>query len=392
MKKWLCGACCILLAGAAALTPMALRDLPWRGDGEQESAYAGAVRLWAWQGLRGGAGWIDDCAARFQRANPGVYIHVDWRSEAEMKMCASGEIDPPDGALFPGGMLESAEGLAPISGREDTWIPPSPYALPVAMSGYLWCGDGGAANLVCPPDDDRRCYCAALLCACARRGGTIDRRKAGEGMDLGLSTPPPRQEEKEKVSFALSALARTEDAAALLHARRAEAAMLTRRDWARMPSRPDARAVGEPFTDLVVWYAAPQGPNPGRMDAARAFGSFLLTDACQSRLTAWGLVPTARGLSLYAADPAMGSLEQSLSSPDLITPPPFSNAWHRTAQRLWDLCLAGQLDPWDGVERLREAMGDGGDAEEALRATRPQTPRQRGQPLWNPILALRAGE
>ena len=358
MGKWARGICCAVLAAAVAATPVALRGLPagdWAGE---EAGYAGAVRLWVWRGFSAGEGWLRACAARFERANPGVYVHIAWKSEAEMGLCASGEIGRPDGALFPTGMLAEERGLIRLEAPEGLRVETSPWALPVAMSGYLWCGGVEERAVVCPPDSDRRCYSAALLAACARREGQEAPRKAGEGMNVGLPTAEPQQGEAVKASHTLLALAEEADAAGRLRRGEARAALLARGEWAGLweARGTEAGAPGAPFTDLVAWYAVPEGSNPERTEAARAFGAFLLEEKSQAALTQWGAFRVTEGPALYEGDAVMSALEEALAGPELLLAPAFGDGWRAVAGELLEAFLRGGIDAWEGVERLRRTL------------------------------------
>ena len=368
MRKWTRAACCALLCALGLSLPYALKDLPYAGRSPAESGFAGVIRLWAAQDIESGAGWLKACCALYEKKHPGVYVQIRWVSEADMRLAVSGETGAPDAILFPSGMLSGPEGLAEISAAAATLpaLPATPYALPVAMSGYLWCAGAASPAMACPEDSGRACYSAALLAACARYEDPDAPARAGDGMNIGLPTPQPTPAQRARSQYRPQALARRNDACALLAAGKCGAILISRPGYAALAALSDAgraaeytlSAPGVAFSDLIAWFSVPHGQNPARVEAARALGAFLLEEDCQSRLAQCGAFRAVPGEPLYDAASGMAALEAALSSPGLIAAPAFGSGWRTAAAGLLEDFLSGRMDAWEAVDRLRTRIAD----------------------------------
>ena len=365
MKRIFCALCCVLLLLLALALPGALRRLPSEGRRDAPREYAGVIRLWVWQGMRFGEGWLKVCCARYEKAHSGQYVQIRWVSEAEMRLAVTGEAGSPDAMLFPSGMVDSPAGLDALAAAEILpSLPQSPYALPVAMSGYVWCQGQSDGAVVCPEDSGQCAYSAALIAACARYEERPDAPLAGEGMSLGLPTPESTRSAPRQQSYRPGALARRNDACALLAAGNCGAILIARPGYSALAALSgEGRAAaytlsspGAPFTDLIAWFSVPGGTNAARVAAAQALGAYLLAEECQAGLKQCGAFRVTPGPSLYDAASGMAGLEAALSSPALIAAPPFSSAWREAAPGLLDEFFRGRIDAWQAADALREAM------------------------------------
>ena len=375
MKKFVCLLCCCALLALGLALPGAGRILPYAGRTDAPQAYAGVIRLWVWEELSFLSPWMSRCCQRFQRAFPGVYVYTKWVSEAEMRLCATGEIPSPDAVIYPSGMLASSQGLAEIrSSQVYSALNGQDHALPVAMGGYLFCEsitdtdkNGRVGALVCPEDTQHISYSAALIALCARytdQESVVVR--PGEGMDLGLITPAPTVSSKapEKTTCLPAALARREDACRMMAQGEAEAILISRRGYSALDALSQAgrsveyavRTPGAPFTDQVYWFSVPQSENEERMQAAKELGYFLLKEECQNCVDLGGVFSVVRMPQVYDGASGMTALEQALADSALLTAPPFGDGWRETAKNLWARCFSGEIDAWEALSRLEYAL------------------------------------
>ena len=392
MKKTRSALCALGLALLVPLLLHARRVLPVDSRPLVEAKYAGwsgVLRLWVFEGWESGSGslsaWLNDCAARFEKRHPGVYIQPQAVDAGAIADFATSGILPPDMLLFPPGLLASPEGLAPLelpaALREPLrhcgeWGAAS-YAAPVAMGGYLWAWNAGRIDGV--PNSWReagvrpaaresepwRNWGAALLALCsgqyadAAPGGTPDETEL-PGVDLGLAreeTPAPEATPEPDgpllpcrlpEDFALDG-----DAWTAFVNGEAAATPVTQREVRRLQALsgrgkgPDWRlaAVGGAFTDQLACLGVVAKPDaPEQRALCREFLLWLLSDACQGALAEAGAFAVTDADSGFAPGDPLARMDAALRNPGLATPNCFDQSWPETADLIVREFIAGTGD------------------------------------------------
>lgn len=383
MKK-LRAALCLLLLGllipaliyARGRLPVDVQPLIEKKYG----GWAGTLRLWVYEGWTPGAGsaagWLNRCAAAFERAHPGVYVQPEYVEAAALRDLGRDGIRPPDMALFPPGALDAAALLpleVPDAVREPLrysgCVGEVCYAAPVMLGGYVWAYDPGRldgipaswrdaerAPLVSPDAPDRQ-WSAALLALCSgRHAAASEETPAGE-MDLGLRpgeaapTPAPAADGlpcllPEGFSFDADAFRHfvNGDGAAMLATQREIARLAALDAQGRGPDWKLAAGAGA-FTDQALYIAAVDNGDAERAALCRAFVAHLLGDACQGELRRAGAFAVTDAPSGYAAADPMAALDAALRSDDLAAAPAFDGAWREDAREIVRKFIEDGADP-----------------------------------------------
>lgn len=387
MKKGRSALCALCLALLVPLLLHARRVLPMDSRPLVASKYAGwsgVLRLWVFEGWPSGqgglSGWLNRCAAGFERRHPGVYVQpqaVD--AEAVASFRDSG-ILPPDMLLFPPGLLDSPEDLAALD-IPGALRPPlaqcgtlggSAYAAPVAMGGYIWAWnpalidgipeDWRAAGVspAVPESEDWRRWDAALLAMCSgRHAEAVPNESAPElpGVDLGLEaeaspgpTPAPAGpllpcRLPEDFDFDGDAWRHfiNGEAPALLasqrEVRRLEALSGQGRgpDWRLSPG-------AAAFTDQLLCLSIVDKGGGERQALCEAFLAWLLSPGCQEDLGAAGAFAVTDAASGYGPGDALATLDAALRSTALATPNCLDAKWPETAEEIVRNFISGTGD------------------------------------------------
>ena len=365
------GLCWLLLAGMILCWRPLLAGLPVDNTGMAARAYdgwAGVLRVWVCGGWQPGSGsftpWLNQQATRFEKRHPGVYIQIE-PVEAEA-LCAFDQVElPPDGLLFPPGMLSGGQNLCPLE-EPDALRPElrgagrweeNTVAVAVAMGGYAWALNRALVSQVpldwaqletpqpagpkesrylmqVPAEEPYRCWPAALEALCAPRRVTLDGETldAPQGqIDLGLpqdpaSTPTPQpQTYLALCSLPLSLpedFLEGDDFFTGFTQGIYGAIPVTQREIRRLQvlsqsgRTPDwtIAAGGAAFTDQLLLLAVPR---TNRQDGAARqalmaeFLAFLLEEDSQQALTSIRALRVTQGDPLYPGDQGMAELEQS---------------------------------------------------------------------------------
>ena len=322
--------------------------------------WSGVLRLWVCEGWPVGAGsaagWINRCVASFEKRHPGVYVQPEVVDAGALS--AEGLL-PPDLALFPPGVAESAL-FAPLafdpSLREG--LRRDPRAAPVLLGGYLWAYNAGMIDRIpdswretglpvaTPGDDPAHLWSAALLALCSSKysetGGQSTAAPQGE-IELGLSrdrpeeTPSPAPSEGT-LSCLLPEDFEPSDAWHVFINGSAAAMPVTPREVRRLEALSDqgagpdwrlAAAGDAAFTDQVLYIGAVDQENADKLALCRAFIAHLLSDECQSLLHRVGAFAVTDADSCYPAGDSLRTMEQLLRQKPLIIPAPFDADWRQ---------------------------------------------------------------
>ena len=334
----------LLTVFAAFFALFAAEKLPPDGRELVEKKYEGwngVLRVWICEGWQPGSGslvgWLNRCGSSFEKNHNGVYVQVTAVKAEELRNLSGSELRVPDAVLFAPGILESADDLIPLPaelpGREG--VRTSYYAAPVAMGGYAWAiAESESPAVLLPSDDTSLCWPAALLALSA--GGNIEESDVGlPGVDLGLEVFAPENPD---------VIAETATPYTDFVGGRGRAMVATQREIARLKNLSvegkgpdwtvDARS-SITFTDQLLLYGIPECENEDaaqRQALSLEFLMHLLSDECQSALTASGAFPVTDAPAEYAANDPLASLDLALRDPELFTPPVFGNEWRNDAR------------------------------------------------------------
>lgn len=353
--------------------------------------YAGVLKVWLCEEWSGGAlcTWLNQCTTAFEKNHKGVYVQLTQTSRAAMAQFVSAQVVPPDALIFAPGVLEGAQGLAPLEeqdglrecltemGRTEEGL----FALPIALGGYGLAlnrsllealpEDWSALELACPAlnvpaDEEGRSWSAALIALFAGLYATEsgEPARAGEGLELGLPTQTPAAQataQPEQLDVALPGqlpedFRRTESVYNAFLRGETAAIPVTQREIRRLAllseqgKAPDyaVAAYGAAFTDQAALFAVSAAERPereARIALCKELLQWLLSDEMQGRLTLSRAFRVTDGAFLYPAVSEMRALEEQLARAELWVPPAFSSAWRQTASALCDRVQAGELTP-----------------------------------------------
>ena len=379
LRVLLCAALLGLLIPAVALVrgqlPMDVQPLIEQKYG----GWAGTLRLWVYEGWTPGAGsaagWLNRCAAAFEKAHSGVYVQPIYVDAAALRDLGTDGILPPDLVLFPPGVLESADALQPLDTPAAVRAPLRASgigrAVPVLLGGYLWAynadrltgisadwrGAEQAPSL--PPYEPHRRWGVALLALCA--GGGTD--AAGEtddpadGVDLGLpaSAALPRGIQASADAFRDFD---NGDAAAMPVTQREVRRLQALDDQGRGVNWRLAGHGGGMFTDQLLYIGLVAREDDGRAPLCRAFVEHLLGDACQGQLSAAGAFSVTGAPSGYASGDPLAIMDSALRTDDLVAAPAFGTGWQAEADSIVREFLDTDADPAALWDRLKASLAE----------------------------------
>lgn len=364
---------------------------------EKYGGWSGVLRVWAYEGWQWGAGsltgWLNECAASFERKHPGVYVQVSTVEAAAIRDFLTTGINPPDAILFPPGLLNTEDGLAPVyeefalregllqAGESEG----EQFAVPVAMGLYAWAYNSAQldaipvdwrhtdAAAICYESGEHRCWGAALLSLCTGMypPETEDARREGEapGIDLGLRpqnptpapTPTPMPDPDRLRPCVLNDQFSFSEAAYSAFVRGEAAAMVvTQREIYRLQAlsdsgkAPDWRVAftGETvFTDQLAMFATVSGERPHgeqRQALCQQLLTHLLSETCQSSLAKRGVFSVLDAHALYSSG-AMAEIETAAAGAKIFAPNVFSNGWRGFSEKI-------VRDFLDGVRSANDSM------------------------------------
>ena len=392
--------CIILFAVTLVLACRAFRALPVPRHELVEAKYAGwsgVLRLWVLEDMPCGAltGWLNACAASFERAHPGVYVQAEPIAADALRQLRTSGVNPPDLILFPPGLLPSGEGLFPIaldSAVAQTLREPllsagvwqgEVRAVPVAMGAYVWAYDRAQlpslpenwadsdVSLVLPEDEDFRAWSAAVLALCSGQTTAADAPAELPGLDLGLPdapTPSPTRAEPPAEAgepCRLPADIRREEGIyskftsgelPVLPATQRELvrlSLLSARgrgpDW--QTAMPGKYALADQLA-LLALVDAPRSHAQERRTLCEALLAHLLAPESQQALAKARAFSVRGDVAVYEGRAPLAQTESSLKNKELLVPSAFDTAWRGGAAALLDACADRRLTPRQALERM----------------------------------------
>ena len=331
-KKWQSALCLVVIALCVPGIFATARRLPVQTRPLIEKKYAGwsgVLRIWAYEGWTGGdalAGWLNRCAAIFEKRHGGVYIETRYVDAAALTSRNESGIRPPDMILFPPGVLKRAEGLADI---DDSAVRPAlrglggGYVAPVALGGYGWAlnlarleglpADWGECEIAAPADEPHRRWSEALRRLLEITASIEETPTEPPGVDLGLPAAAPASDAWTRfVNGELDALPVTQR----------EIARLQRlSDQGRGPDW--TVAAGAEFTDQVLYLSIVDGGGE-RQALCAEFLALLLSDECQALLSDYAAFGVTDAPCAFASGSPYLPLDAALRSENAEAAPAFS--------------------------------------------------------------------
>ena len=329
-KKWRTALCMAVIALCLPAIAWTARRLPVQTRPLIEEKYAGwsgVLRIWVYEGWTDGdsfAGWLNRCAAMFEKRRSGVYIEARYVDAAALAALETSGVRPPDMILFPPGVLKDADGLAPI---DDSAVRPAlrglggGYAVPVALGGYGWALN--RARLDGLPADWSGCTIAAPADEPHRRWSEALRRllEITASMEETLPEPPG-------IDLGLPAVAPASDAWTRFINGELDALPVTQREIARLQRLSDQGrgpdwtiAAGADFTDQALYLAIVDGE---RKTLCAEFMNLLLSDGCQALLSDYAAFGVTDAPCAFPTDSPYLPLDAALRSEDAAVAPAFS--------------------------------------------------------------------
>ncbi len=390
----------VLLVALIALAPTLQAALPNTSEGRAADVYkqwAGVLRVWVCMGWQPGNGsitpWLNEVAARFEKAYPGVYVQVTPVSMEQLANFKGGELNPPDAVVFSPGLIRSAEGLAAIEGEmpvvaslarvgaADGGV----YAAPIAMGGYAWAvntqlldglplwdrelpaptrKDEPAYVMQAPRDGEHVSWSGALLALCqAAEVGeqkAAERKLVGEGVDLGLGPEDAAKAEPaatEAPVQAMTAFTRPTRLPANFRqdntvmgdfaARRAAAVPVTQVEIKRLENLADTGRAPDyeilagagTFTDQVALFGIVDGGKAAQARLCRALLGMLWSEQAQAWLSGVRALRVTEGPALYSSNRGMAALESAYAGRDIEAPGAFDSGYIERKQLALDQTL-----------------------------------------------------
>lgn len=309
MKKWRTAVSLIVIAACMPGILLAARQLPQDNQALVEKKYAGwsgVLRIWAFEGWTGGdrmAGWINGCAAAFEKSHPGVYIEVTYPGAEAVQQLGRTGVRAPDMILFPPGLMDSAAGLAAIGEipiRESLLSSGGGFACPVAMGGYAWAVNDAAEGTAIPTDEEWRSWSRAVEALGDPAAIIEDIEIEPPGIDLGLPASASGADALTRFTGGeLNAVPVTQ----------LELARLERlRDQGRGPEW-QLQTGAAAWTDQLMYLSIVEG---GQEALSKEFLMHLLSEECQARLEKVNLFGVTDAAPTYAPGSAMELLAISL--------------------------------------------------------------------------------
>ena len=323
------------------------------------AGWSGVLRLWVFEGWPSGSGsltgWLNRCAAGFEKRHPGVYVQPQAVDAGAVTAFRDSGILPPDMLLFPPGLLDSPEGLAALDAPEGlraalahcgAWGGGT-YAVPVALGGYLWAWNpaltGGIPGDWAGRRDPRRAAAGRALATLGRGAAGAVRRThegpsprdapprspAGGGPGPGRATrapPAPRRRRRTALPCRLPE-GFDFDADAWRHFINGEAAALpvTQREVRRLEALsaqgkgPDWRLAPGRRVHRPAAVPGRRGQaGRGRRALCREFLDCLLEDESQGELCRASAFAVTDAASGYAPGDPLAALDAALRRPGAV--------------------------------------------------------------------------
>lgn len=291
------------------------------------SGWSGALRAWVaadWSCESGFIRWLDECAARFEKAHEGVRIEFAYADSADMNALFDDDVPPPELVFVSPGLIRVGEGFAelPESPTVRAGLRIDARAIPVAMGGYICAANANAQeeSFEIPTDGARR-YSEAAEFIIEEISENVPIDTEDGGMDLGLEV------------FSQTEITVSESAFDDFVSGKARRTIITQKELSRLIAMREAGrgpdwtcAVSGQRTlcDQLLLGAIPK-TDAARMGIARTFIEWLLEDECQcllSKIGAFGV--TAQ--SVYPEYSGYEPMERLLRTRIPVVPATFADS------------------------------------------------------------------
>ena len=374
MKRWLHWLYLLIILAAIPGILAAGNVLPFEKKTlieEKYSGWNGVLRVWIPESEKGLVGWLNRCAAEFEKTHNGVYVQV--QTVSDLSALNAEGVRPPEIVMFTPGQSIQYDLLAELP-RMPVRAPlqMTNIAVPVALGGYAWAvntdlldaipEDCASLDIALPMDDADSSYSAALL---ALSSGIVPEtvERTLPGMDLGLTGEISATEAPavETVPCRLPPdLTASSDAFTRFQNGEAAAAVVGPEEIARLKSLsaqgrgPDWQLEttgARTFTDRILLGAAVASGDE-REALAIEFLQSLLRDDCQKMLGKYDRFSvTDAPTDLSNADP-LAIVDAALRSDALLVPPAFFNEWRGETANALHSVIRGETDAVSALDAL----------------------------------------
>lgn len=355
MKRALCFVSLCLLC---ALGFVSYSKLP--GDGsslvrESYECFSGVIRVWVCDGMRADPlGWLNACAAEFEKQNRGIYISAQRVAPAAISGLFESGINPPDMIVWPAGFLSSPDGLWEITGeyplRDGLDI--SPYAVPLLTGAKLWLFSTDAYRAL--PSDmygvtvacrSRDLTAMTALSTGLRTGESADMPAPGVDLGLGGAAAPTVAPKGRIPCRASSRLITSDNPRELFLSGDADVFVGDLADVARLGDQSGWQAAvtgeyvyaDEPALCSIIAHEGSRAAE--RRGVCEDLLAFLMSDG-QRMAAKSGALPAAAGVFAYSGNAVLAPIEAALDGRRCISPPAFGSA--ETPQEITQF-ISGQI-------------------------------------------------
>lgn len=327
------------------------------------SGWNGVLRAWfcsEWECASGFIGWLNRCAAAFEKENPGIYIEIEPVTAETAKNWTDSGLNLPDMMIFSSGLLELSDGLIPLDSpvllRSALAAAGSGYALPIAMGGYILAKHSEDIPAVSMPHDGKFNWSAAIIALSETDTAEIDVPETG--IDLGLTASAELHDFLlNRSDSALNDFINGDAPAAVID-QAGLAKLIALQNAGRGPEWSIAESGRYAFADQLLMCGVVQtgrADSASRKEYSAKFARSLLTEENQRDLSSTGAfsVLTER---IYADTSAYAPMERLLVSRTLIVPSCFQTQ-HKDFSDLADRLAAGAVSPEEAGHLLAAAYG-----------------------------------
>jgi len=308
---------------------------------EKYNGWSGVLRAWVcsdWMDDGSFIRWLNRCASAFEKMHNGVYLEFSTVGSETMLNFDTSGLRPPELVFFSPGVFTCTERLISLPACTSLHSSLQAFfngkALPLAMGAYAWVYNsafgqwpqeiGRTSSFTILPDDQGRCFSAALICLLSGEPHSADTTESPGDLSIDLGLPVNSAGESHPVirqPLAFEQFINGE--IPVLPVTQTELARLIRlQDSGRGPDWRLYQGSGIVCADQLLLAGATAQDGDGsdeRSKLAQEFIAFLLTDEAQKELISIGAF-TVTGKDFYPSFSPYAVLESMINSSTLAVP------------------------------------------------------------------------